>query len=513
MPDLPKLSIFEKMRGIFTPVKNVRRQVLTEVARMIVEGHPPSYIETIPYNIISKDTPTYRESVFRERAIVRERARLAFGLDLKEFGAHGPIIDDVTPAMTDKKFLSRPIVNVIKAGCERCETDSFWVTNNCRKCMAHPCSIVCPVEAVTIGEKAAIIDQEKCIRCGRCAQACPYNAIVHRERPCAQACGVNAISSDENGFAEIDYEKCVSCGLCIVSCPFGAIGEKSEIVQIIYTLRGEKPVYVEIAPSFVGQFGPLVKPSMIIAALKQIGFAGVVEVAYGADVDTLILSRELADLVSKKTKDKRRYIGTSCCPAWVLAAITNFPKQAINISESFTPMVEAARKIKKMDPEARVVFLGPCIAKKNECFTPEVAELVDFVMTFEELGALFQAFSIDPSEMNVEEEISDASEVGRAYAVAGGVADAILAQTKEILGKEIDIPFTSADTLADCMMMLKNIQNSKISPRPLLVEGMACPYGCIGGPGTLSPLHRAKRKVETFSKRAKVKLPSQHLKE
>lgn len=510
MPDLPKLTIHEKLRGIPHSVKVVRRQVLTEVAKMIVDKKPASYIETIPYNIVSKDTPTYRESVFRERAIVRERARLAFGLDIKEFGAHAPIIDDVTPAMTNKKFLHLPIVNVIKIACERCEEDSFWVTNNCRKCMAHPCTIVCPVEAVSIEKNGAVVDQKKCIKCGRCAQVCPYNAIVHRERPCAQACGVGAIITDEKGFAGIDYEKCVSCGMCIVACPFGAIGEKSELVQIMYALRGKKPVYVEIAPSFVGQFGPLVKAPMIIEAIMKLGFVGVVEVAYGADVDTLMEAKELAKMIEKG--DSENYIATSCCPAWMLAAITDYPKQAVHISDSFTPMVETARKIKKIEPTSRVVFIGPCIAKKNECFAPEVAELVDFVMTFEELGALFQAYNIDPADMKATEDIKDASEVGRAFAVAGGVANAIITQTQTILKKEVDIPYTSADTLADCMKMLKDIQQGKIDPKPLLVEGMACPYGCIGGPGTLAPLHMVKRKVITFSKRAKVKLPSDHLK-
>jgi [FeFe] hydrogenase (group B1/B3) len=512
MPDLPKLTIFEKSRGLPTPIKTIRRQVLTEVAKMIVEKKPASHIETIPYNIITKNTPTYRDSVFRERAIVRERARLAFGLDLKEFGAHGPIIDDVSPAMTDTKFLGLPIVNVIKAGCERCETDSFWVTDNCRRCLAHPCTVVCPVDAVSILDKKGYINQEKCVKCGRCAQVCPYNAIVHRERPCAQACGVGAIITDEDGFADIDYEKCVSCGMCLVACPFGAIGEKSELVQIIYALQGKRPVFAELAPSFVGQFGPLVKAPMIIEAIKMIGFSGVVEVAYGADIGTLSEAKDLAEICCD-SEEHKDFIATSCCTAWKQAATNNFPILAENISESYTPMVEAARKVKKLEPKARVVFIGPCIAKKNECFAPEVAKLVDFVMTFEELGALFQAFGVDPAEMTSTQDIKDASESGRGYAVAGGVANAIIAQTKELLGKDVDIPFTSADTLSGCMKMLKDIEKGKIEPKPILVEGMACPYGCIGGPGTLAPLHRAKRKVKTFSKRAKTKLPSDYLEE
>ncbi len=346
MPELPKLTIFEKTRGLPTPIKNIRRQVLTEVAKMIVEKKPPSYIETIPYIIISKDTPTYRDSVFRERAIVRERVRLAFGLDLQEFGAHGPIIDDVSPAMTSKKFLGLPIVNVIKAGCERCETNSFWVTDNCRRCLAHPCTVVCPVDAVTIQDKKGHINQEKCVKCGRCAQVCPYNAIVHRERPCAQSCGVGAIITDKDGFADIDYKKCVSCGMCLVSCPFGAIGEKSELVQVIHALRGKKPVFAEIAPSFVGQFGPLVKSPMIIEAVQKLGFAGVVEVAYGADVDTLLEAKDLAEICCGSGEHKD-FVGTSCCTAWKQAAINNFPKLAGNISVSYTPMVEADSKNQK----------------------------------------------------------------------------------------------------------------------------------------------------------------------
>lgn len=526
---LPPLNIVEKMRGIYTPVVNIRRHVLSEVARMVVEEKPPSFIEYIPYRVIPGNIPKYRESVFKERAIVRERTRLAFGMDLKEFGKQRPIHDeDVAFSLQPKKIISKPIVNVIKIGCERCPEESYWVTNLCRGCIAHPCVSVCPKNAVSIVQGKSVIDQEKCIKCGKCAQVCPYNSIAYRERPCAAACGVNAIHSDEYGFAEINYEKCVTCGLCIVSCPFGAIAEKSEIAQIISALKGDVPVYAEIAPAFVNQFGPLVTPEKVVSALKIMGFQDIVEVASGADQVVLNESHELVELIAQKESDPdckdqqalskenvacRSFVGTSCCTAWTLAANNQYPEMArLNISDSFAPMVETARKIKNGEPKSIVVFIGPCIAKKEECFRPEVSPYVDFVMTFEELAALFQAFLIDPTKVEVGEDLHDASQLGRGFPVAGGVAAAVREQTLQLLNSKVDIPSVAADTLQDCLTMLKKLKRKQFDPMPLLVEGMACPFGCIGGPGSLSPLKRAKREAEKYSQKAGTHYPSDYIK-
>ena len=516
MPELKRLNIFEKMRGLYTDIMQIRRRTLVEISKMIMEDKSAEFAEMIPYNVIQKDVPTFRDSVFAERAIIRERVRLGFGLDLQEFGKHAPVLFDVKAALTGRKIIRKPIVNVIKIGCERCPADSFMVSNLCRACIAHPCTIVCPKSCIARDDSGAVIDQDLCIRCGKCAQVCPYNAIIYRERPCSAACGVNAISSDRYGFADIDQEKCVSCGQCIVSCPFGAIGEKSEIVQVLFALKesaaGGPPVWAEIAPSFTGQLGEKVSTGQFIEAVMRLGFSGVMEVAYGADVDILHIASRLADIAGGAGKTENpRFIGTSCCPSWTKAAKSSFPEFTDRISSSYTPMVETARRIKERVPDAKIVFIGPCISKKDECFAPEVEGLVDHIMTFEELNAFITAAGIDAAGLPGTEDIHDASASGRSFPVAGGVAEAILAQTAAITGESRDIPFAAADTLASCMKLLRDIKAGNIKPAPLLVEGMACPFGCIGGPGTVSGLTRAKKSVRDFAGTSKWKLPSDYI--
>lgn len=517
MPKLKRLNIFEKMRGLHTDIQGIIRKTRIEIIKIILNKEDTKEIELIPYRLAQKETPTFRDSVFAERAILRERIRLTVGLDVKEFGTQRPVGFDIYGALTDKKILHKPIVNIIKIACERCPTYSYEVSNMCRSCLSHPCTIVCPKECITITPDGALIDQEQCIKCGRCAQVCPYNAIVYRERPCEVACGVKAISSDENGFANIDYDKCVSCGLCIVSCPFGAIAQKSEFVQVLYALEksreGGLPVYAIIAPSFAGQFGDDVTPGKINAALDLLGFAGMLEVAYGADIEVLHASKELTEIVENQDKEeyKDRFVGTSCCPAWVQAARKNFPELKDNISESYTPMVETAKKIKETTPESRIVFIGPCVSKKVECFDPEVEQFVDYTMTFEELYCIFLAAEIDFDKIEERPLEMDVSKTGRLFPVAGGVAKAVTEQTKTLLGRNEEIPMGSADTLAGCLKMLKEIRQGNHDPKLLMVEGMACPFGCIGGPGTVTTLGKAKRNVNNFAKEARHELPSDYL--
>ncbi|SLM13417.1 Hydrogenase large subunit domain protein [uncultured spirochete] len=492
-------EVFERMRGLYTPCTDIRRKIFVGVTRFVLAGKKPEDIDYLPFDIIDMGKPTYRCCSYRELSIVKQRIRLAFGLPLIEERDNTPVSAGIGEAFTDRKVISAPLVNVIRAACEKCPEDKVIVTDMCQSCMAHPCSIVCPVNAISFpnGGKA-FIDQKKCVKCMKCVKACPYQSITRMVRPCAAACGVDAIHSDPDGYATIDQDKCVNCGLCTVSCPFAAISDKTELVQILHQLMGpeDRRPYAILAPSFVGQFGRLASPGAIVAGLRAVGFRGVREVALGADCDTLLLAKRLAEKSSPDNPQHKTFLGTSCCPSWVKTARRHFPEFADNIAESFTPMVETAKIIKDQDPSARVVFIGPCIAKKAEALEPEMQPYVDHVLTFEELAAIFVAKDIDLAEITPVEFPDEASALGRGYAVAGGVATAIAETARQKYGKE-NIAVARADTLRNCRAMLADIKSGKTSPE--LVEGMACPGGCVGGPGTLIGLLSARNEVGKFA--------------
>ncbi|NLC83793.1 MAG: 4Fe-4S binding protein [Ruminococcaceae bacterium] len=482
------------MRGIYTPITKIRRQVFTAIARFAYERDLDSMdfspLYEMPYEIIPGEVPLYRESIHKERAIIKERLRLALGLSQRPATAHRPFTEDMASCTQVDELFDLPLVNVIPFACVACPTDMFLVTNNCRKCLAHPCTAVCPVKAVSMGRYAAEIDNEKCIHCGRCEKACPYKAIVRTGRPCAEACGVDAITSDEMGRAKIT-DRCVNCGLCIVSCPFAAITDKAEIFQLITAIRQGHRVYAEIAPSFVGQFGPLTTPGHVVSGLKALGFIDVVEVALGADIGSLGESEEYLRRVTDES-----FLGTSCCPSWADLARRFYPEVSEHVSVSHTPMVATAQRIKDRDPEAKIVFIGPCTAKKIEGLEPAVRPYIDYVITFEELMGMFSAKSIELTDQPEEEFLTLASRDGRNYAVAGNVAQAIAAciERKEPGRK---VPLMNADSLEACQKMLKLAKAGK-TPGHIL-EGMACPGGCVGGPGTLTPIARAGASVKQFA--------------
>ncbi len=333
--------------------------------------------------------------------------------------------------------------------------------------------------AVSIVDDKAQID-EKCIHCGRCQKACPYEAIVRFDRPCAAACGVDAIESREDGRAVINLDRCVLCGMCVVDCPFGAIADKSEIFQMLLALKAGKRLYANIAPSFVGQFGLLVSPEQIFKGLEKLGFKGVVEVALGADIASLDEVKVLID----KVPHEQPFMGTSCCPSWTMVAKKYFEELYQYISPSHTPMVMTARYVKERDPDAKIVFIGPCISKKLEALNEEVRQYVDYVITFEELAGVFVAAGIELTELSKDVKIDYASYGGREFAVSGGVAEAIK-RNLELWYPEREIKVMKADSLSECSKVLTLAKAGKLDGH--LIEGMACPGGCIGGYSTLLP--------------------------
>ena len=382
-------------RGINTTVIQIRRQVFTEVARMAyanVKGEQANHLmRKIPYTIIPGEEGKLRKDIFLERAIVEERVRLAMGLPTRRMDEHNSVVSGLEDASIADKYYDPPLVNVIKFACNRCPEKLVKVSDLCQGCLAHPCMEVCPKKAITWESGRSTIDQEKCIKCGRCVGVCPYNAIVKTERPCAAACGMGAIHSDELGRAEIDYSKCVSCGQCLVNCPFGAIADKGQIYQLIQGFNRGDRIYALVAPAFINQFPGLASTGKLKAALKALGFYDVVEVAIGADLCTVDEAHDFLEEVPNKLN----FMATSCCPAWSMMAKTAFPGLAKNISMTMTPMVFTARMMKQADPDARMCFIGPCAAKKLEASRRTVRSDVDFVLTFEELAGIIEAKDLD----------------------------------------------------------------------------------------------------------------------
>ncbi len=489
------------MKEFYNDIINIRRMVFSAIARIAYNDEDLRRLGDETYNLIPGEKAHYRENVFRERAVIGERLRLALGLDARTAAETGPISEGIESIDVAARVYTPPLVSVIKIACEACPTRAFLVTDNCRKCLAHPCKNVCPKNAVTIEKTQAVIDQSKCIKCGRCKSECPFQAIVEYERPCAASCGVNAIKSDYLGRAEIDDDKCVACGNCIQECPFGAISDKSEIYQLIKTITGGAEVYAIIAPSFVGQFGALTTPEQVFAGIRQLGIRDVVEVGLGADLTTLNEAHEFVETVP----EKEPFMGTSCCFSWKLMVEKNFPEINDYISESSTPMVYTSHHIKKTHPDCKVVFIGPCISKKLEALQENVKDYVDFVITFEELMGMFVAKGIEPAEIEVAGEITDASVTGRGYAVGGGVADAVIKRIREIR-PEMQVKAECIEGLAECV---KTMRLAKLGLKNgMLLEGMACKHGCIGGPGTVVAAARARKSVAGFAEKSPYKSPA-----
>ncbi|MFM9414513.1 4Fe-4S dicluster domain-containing protein [Peptococcus simiae] len=486
------------MKQVYSDVIAMRRDAFREIARLAYEDGDLHELRRAIFNMLPGEIPVYGTDIFRERAIAGERLRLALGLSVRDAGNLKPLDEDIDLADVSHRVYEAPLVNVIPFACQACPTKTVKVTDNCRACIGHPCKNVCPKNAIEWNSTdGAVINDTLCIRCGRCIDFCPYHAIIKFDRPCAENCGVNAIGSDDLGRAKIDYSKCVSCGRCITECPFGAISDKSQIYQLIRSIKAGDHHVAIVAPSFVGQFGPKVSPEQIFEAIYQLGFTEVMEVGLGADLTTMQEAEEFVHLVP----EKRPFMGTSCCNSWSLMIHNMFPDIAPYVSETATPMIETAYYIKQGNPDAKVTFIGPCISKKLEALRHYVKDYVDFVITFEELGGILSAkgFTLEGmAELQPRESIQNiqqASKTARGYATGGGVALAVAELIKE-KWPEVEVNYEGAEGLANCVKLMKLAKAGKKDG--MLLEGMACEGGCLGGPGTLTALNVTRRALQKF---------------
>ena len=483
------------MRGIPSLITDIRKNVFTEVARMAYAGGDYTNAEDLPYKIVPGDQPLHRESIFLERAIAGERVRLAMGLGIRPIQTRSLMTEGMDAAAVAEQYYEPPLVNIIPYACHACPENQYKVTVGCQNCLAASCQQVCPKGAISFVNGRSFIDKDKCIKCGKCAKACPYHAIIHLERPCQASCGMDAIGADEHGRAVINQDKCVACGQCLVACPFGAIVDKGQIFQVIQSiLKGDKVIAI-VAPAFIGQFSGMVSPGKLVTAMKMLGFDSVVEVAIGADMCTIEEAKDFLE----KVPAEQDYMATSCCPAWHSMIEKLYPGEMNKISMTLTPMVFTARLMKKEHPGCKVVFVGPCAAKKLEAIRETIRSDVDFVLTFEELMGMFEAKEIDFASIPDSEGLNEGTAAGRGFAVAGGVAQAVADLVKKE-HPDMEVKTARAEGLRDCRKLMTMAKAGKY--KGYLLEGMACPGGCVAGAGTILPIEKAQKFVEKYSREA-----------
>lgn len=462
------------MRKFESQVQLIRHKILKEIIERTVQGNFDTTRYKIPKAVLPGDKPITRCCVYKEREIVSERVDIAADLIAE---------DD-------------PIIEIIELACDECPIERFRVTEACRGCLAHRCIQACPRNAIMVVQGRAFIDQEKCVECGRCAEACSYNAISDVMRPCKKSCKAKAIEIQENKKVAINRQLCTSCGACVYQCPFGAVNDRSEVVPIVKALEsskasGSKNVYAVIAPAISTQYNTSI--GKVVSAIKKIGFKDVVEAALGADI---VAYYEGLEFVERVGKNGEVCMMTSCCPAFVEHIMKSYNDLSIHISTTVSPMVAVSRLVRRTDPNSVIVFIGPCTAKKEEARKKDISDAVDYVMTFEELEAMLDAYGIVVDKCE-EAPLDNASHFGRVFARSGGVKEAV----EEVLKEEgIDnisfnpISCSGIDEIDKALLILKSGRNTFN-----FIEGMACPGGCIGGAASLTHEPKDQKLVDKYA--------------
>ncbi len=461
------------MRKFDTKIQHLKYKVLREVARHAWAGDLMETFTEIPKEIIPGNKPTMRCCVYKERAILAERVKVAMGGDKK----------------------NPNVIEVIIDACDECPIGGYSVTDACRGCVAHRCEDVCRFGAIIFdGYQKAHIDKSKCKECGACSKVCPYTAITNLKRPCQKACKPKAITMDENGAALINNDKCISCGACVYNCPFGAIQDKSFIVNTIEIIKQSENntkynVYAVVAPTISSQY-VYAKLGQVVSGIKKLGFGFVTEAALGAD---MVAYKEGYELYEKG------FLTSSCCPAFVSFIEKNHPSLVPFISSNLSPAAAISKYIKEQDPTAKVVFIGPCTAKKMEFQKENVRPYIDSVLTFEELQALFDSKDIDITTLE-EESLDNASYYGRIFARCGGLADAVKQCLKERNLEDFNLKAVSCNGIEECNIALLKASKNVLDAN--FIEGMACVGGCIGGAGCLTHSEKNRVEVDKFGEQA-----------
>lgn len=454
------------MRSFENQVQKIKHQVYEKVCEYALDGTLQEQLLKIPAQLNPGPNPTLRCCVYHERAVTVERVQMSIGGDVN----------------------NENLIEVLYSACDQCTVNRYIVTEGCRGCLAHRCQQSCPVNAITFINNKAFIDYDVCIECGKCHKACPYNAISDVLRPCIKVCPTKSIQMDEHKKAVINEASCIRCGACVYHCPFGAIQDKSELTQVITALSNkEQNVYAMVAPAIATQF-EYATTGQTVQGIKNLGFKDVIEVAIGADLVAMHEAEEFIEWM----EHGQGFMTSSCCPGFVRYVHQEFPTLVDHISTTASPMTVTARFIKSIDPKAKVVFIGPCIAKKGEEKFFELEPSVDYVLTFEEVTGLLSAAKIDIQALP-EAALDNASPFGRRFATSGGVAKAV----EYVLGEKAkDYSIVVGNGIAECKKLLSQAKLGRL--KNTFIEGMACEGGCIKGPVTMHYGPTDMKKLDSY---------------
>ncbi len=453
--------------------ERIRRTLLVRMVRGEFNGTLDQEIDRIPIDLRPSELMASRCCVYKDRAVLKYRLMAMLGHAIEEeVDENKPLHEYLKEARQRTSAPSRPI-SVIPVACYGCIDSQYLVTNACHACFARPCTTACPKKAIEVINRSAHIDDKLCIDCGKCAAICPYKAIVRVPIPCEETCPTGAIHTNEDGRKVIDFERCISCGKCVKACPFCSVVERSQLIDVIGAIKAGKKVVAMLAPAFAGQFPGTLQ--QLNGALLKLGFGKVMEVAAGAELTTKHETEEFIERMEAGDK----LMTTSCCPAYVEAVRRVIPEMLPFVSSTPSPMGFSGKMEKELDPNAVTVFIGPCIAKRQEALSDPNT---DYVLTFDELTAMFEAMEIEVGKVEAVELEYTPDAFSRGYAKGCGVSAAILHESGADAGESpIEVHGKSIIGLdKKSMRMLKLYAQAKLPGN--FLEVMACEGGCLGGP-------------------------------
>ncbi|MDF9830289.1 monomeric [FeFe] hydrogenase [Parabacteroides sp. PF5-6] len=462
----------------------VRHELLARLVRLWKENRLLEDIDRLPIQLTPKRAKVQgRCCVHKERAVWRYKTLPLLGLDMSdEEDELTPLSEYARRALSRQGETKENLMCVIDEACSSCVSVNYEITNLCRGCVARSCYFNCPKEAIRFKSNGqAKIDHDICINCGKCQQNCPYHAIVYIPIPCEEVCPVKAITKDEYGVEHIDESKCIYCGKCINACPFGAIFEISQVFDILQHLRNGEQMVAMVAPAILAQFTAPVE--QVYGAIKALGFADVVEVAQGAMETTRLETEELLE----RMHEGQPFMTTSCCPSYTQLAEKHIPDLKKYISSTGSPMYYTAKIVREKYPDAKLVFIGPCVAKRKEVrMNPEV----DFTMTFEEIASVWNGMDIQLEETQPYSVVFAASREAYGFAQNGGVINAVKTNLKEGNVNAIQI----ANLTKKNVSLLRAYAKTAKAPAQF-IEVMACEGGCVTGPCTFADKMSAQKQL------------------